>query len=174
MFIDLTGAARSARRGPRLLLRHLSIPATKKPCSSSATARRCQGRQADGLRTAGSRRRLTDAVRQQGFGDIRQRIFTNGPSAPTSRCRRSRCRPVGPTLQVHGNDEQRSQVPRPRSWPATSHFAIGYTEADAGTDLASSRRDGGARRRPLRRQRAEDLHHRRPRRRLLHLARGAH
>ena len=53
------------------------------------------------------------------------------------------------------------------------HFAIGYTEPDAGTDLASLKTQGRARRRRVRDQRPEGLHQPRHRRRL-HLARGAH
>ena len=53
------------------------------------------------------------------------------------------------------------------------HFSIGYTEPDAGTDLASLKTLGRARRRRVRHQRPEGLHQPRHRRRL-HLARRAH
>ena len=75
---------------------------------------------------------------------------------------------VGPTLQAHGTAEQKDFF-LPRILAGEVHFAIGYTEPEAGTDLAVAADPGGPRRGQLRGQRAEDLHHRRARRRL-HLA----
>lgn len=43
---------------------------------------------------------------------------------------------VGPTLMKHGTDEQRQKF-LPRILAGTVHFSIGYTEPQAGTDLAS-------------------------------------
>jgi alkylation response protein AidB-like acyl-CoA dehydrogenase len=43
---------------------------------------------------------------------------------------------VGPTLMAHGNDEQRQRF-LPRILAGEIHFCIGYSEAGAGTDLAS-------------------------------------
>lgn len=43
---------------------------------------------------------------------------------------------VGPTLMAHGSDEQRQRF-LPRVLAGTLHFSIGYTEPQAGTDLAS-------------------------------------
>lgn len=43
---------------------------------------------------------------------------------------------VGPTLMKHGTDEQRQRF-LPRILAGTIHFSIGYTEPQAGTDLAS-------------------------------------
>lgn len=52
---------------------------------------------------------------------------------------------VGPTLQAFGTDEQKARF-LPKILAGEVHFAIGYTEPDAGTDLASLRttavRDG--------------------------------
>jgi 3-oxo-4-pregnene-20-carboxyl-CoA dehydrogenase beta subunit len=45
---------------------------------------------------------------------------------------------VGPTLMVHGSQEQKDFF-LPRILTGELHFAIGYTEPDAGTDLASLR-----------------------------------
>ncbi|MCP4806325.1 MAG: acyl-CoA dehydrogenase [Proteobacteria bacterium] len=42
---------------------------------------------------------------------------------------------VGPTLAAQGTDEQRAQF-LPRILAGTLHFSIGYTEPEAGTDLA--------------------------------------
>jgi alkylation response protein AidB-like acyl-CoA dehydrogenase len=52
---------------------------------------------------------------------------------------------VAPTLMQHGNEEQKRTI-LPRILRGECHFAIGYTEPSAGTDLASLRtkavRDG--------------------------------
>jgi alkylation response protein AidB-like acyl-CoA dehydrogenase len=43
---------------------------------------------------------------------------------------------VGPALMAHGSEEQKAEF-LPRILSGECHFAIGYTEAEAGTDLAS-------------------------------------
>ncbi len=52
---------------------------------------------------------------------------------------------IGPVLMAFGTDEQRADI-LPRILSGSIHFAIGYTEPDAGTDLAALRtkatRDG--------------------------------
>ena len=79
---------------------------------------------------------------------------------------------VAPTIMRYGSEEQK-QFYVPKILKGEIHFAIGYTEPDAGTDLASLKTQGRARRRRVRHQRPEGLHQ--PRERLrLHLARGAH
>src|SRR5260370_31570097 len=45
---------------------------------------------------------------------------------------------VGPTLQVYGSDAQKKKF-LPAILAGEVHFAIGYTEPEAGTDLASLR-----------------------------------
>jgi len=72
---------------------------------------------------------------------------------------------VGPTLMRFGTDEQKEYF-LPRILAGELHFAIGYTEPAAGTDLASLRTRADARRRPVRRQRPEGVHDRRARCRL--------
>src|SRR6185437_6779557 len=54
---------------------------------------------------------------------------------------------VGPTIIRHGTPEQRAEL-LPRIAAGELHFSIGYSEPDAGTDLAALRtravRDGDA------------------------------
>ena len=79
---------------------------------------------------------------------------------------------VAPTIMRFGSQEQKDFY-IPKILAGEIHFAIGYTEADAGTDLAVVAHAGRSRRRRVRDQRAEDLHQPRNRRRL-HLARSTH
>ena len=48
---------------------------------------------------------------------------------------------VGPTIMRYGSAEQRAFY-LPKIAAGEIHFAIGYSEADAGTDLASRRTTG--------------------------------
>lgn len=81
----------------------------------------------------------------QGRGPAEQFVFfdeVNRASAPYPMVTLNT---VGPTLMVHGTDEQKRRY-LPGILAGEIHFAIGYTEPDAGTDLAALRtravRDG--------------------------------
>jgi alkylation response protein AidB-like acyl-CoA dehydrogenase len=81
----------------------------------------------------------------RGFGVVEQQIFVNEASRADVPLPSVTLMTVGPTLQVWGSDEQREFF-LPRILDGELHFAIGYTEPEAGTDLASLRttavRDG--------------------------------
>ena len=72
----------------------------------------------------------------KGFGEIEQQIFTNEAVRADVPLPAVTLQTVGPTLQVHGTDEQKKLF-LPRILAGDVHFAIGYTEPDAGTDLAA-------------------------------------
>ncbi|MFT3899049.1 MAG: acyl-CoA dehydrogenase family protein [Gordonia sp. (in: high G+C Gram-positive bacteria)] len=72
----------------------------------------------------------------KGFGDIEQQIFTNEAVRADVPLPSVTLQTVGPTLQVHGSAEQKAKF-LPGILTGDVHFAIGYTEPDAGTDLAS-------------------------------------
>jgi 3-oxo-4-pregnene-20-carboxyl-CoA dehydrogenase beta subunit len=80
-----------------------------------------------------------------GFGEVEQQIFVNEASRADVPLPYVTLQTVGPTLQVHGTQEQRDLF-LPKILSGEVHFAIGYTEPDAGTDLAALRttavRDG--------------------------------
>ena len=80
-----------------------------------------------------------------GFGEIEQQIFVNEAARADVPLPYVTLQTVGPTLQAFGTDEQKSWF-LPRILAGDIHFAIGYTEPNAGTDLASLRtkavRDG--------------------------------
>jgi alkylation response protein AidB-like acyl-CoA dehydrogenase len=81
----------------------------------------------------------------RGFGEVEQSIFVNEASRFDIPLPSVTLQTVGPTLQAYGTPEQK-QFFLPRILSGDVHFAIGYTEPEAGTDLASLRtsavRDG--------------------------------
>jgi alkylation response protein AidB-like acyl-CoA dehydrogenase len=80
-----------------------------------------------------------------GFGDVEQQIFVNEAARRDIPLPYVTLQTVGPVLQAHGTQEQKDYF-LPRILAGDLHFAIGYTEPEAGTDLASLRtsaiRDG--------------------------------
>jgi alkylation response protein AidB-like acyl-CoA dehydrogenase len=80
-----------------------------------------------------------------GFGPIEQQIFVNEAHRADVPLPAVTLQTVGPTLQVFGSEMQKKKF-LPAILAGEVHFAIGYTEPEAGTDLASLRtravRDG--------------------------------
>jgi hypothetical protein len=74
----------------------------------------------------------------RGFGGIEQQIFVNEASRADVQLPSVTLQTVGPTLQEFGTDEQKARF-LPSILAGEVHFAIGYTEPDAGTDLAALR-----------------------------------
>jgi 3-oxo-4-pregnene-20-carboxyl-CoA dehydrogenase beta subunit len=81
----------------------------------------------------------------RGLGQVEQQIFANEAALADVPLPGVTLQTVGPTLQAHGTREQKDFF-LPRILAGEVHFAIGYTEPEAGTDLASLRtravRDG--------------------------------
>jgi alkylation response protein AidB-like acyl-CoA dehydrogenase len=81
----------------------------------------------------------------RGLGQIEQQIFVDEAARADVPLPAVTLQTVGPTLQVHGTPEQKAFF-LPKILAGEVHFAIGYTEPEAGTDLASLRtravRDG--------------------------------
>ncbi|WP_299562366.1 acyl-CoA dehydrogenase FadE29 [uncultured Mycolicibacterium sp.] len=80
-----------------------------------------------------------------GYGPVEQSIFVNEAARADVPLPAVTLQTVGPTLQQYGTEEQKKKF-LPAILAGEVHFAIGYTEPDAGTDLASLRttavRDG--------------------------------
>jgi 3-oxo-4-pregnene-20-carboxyl-CoA dehydrogenase beta subunit len=74
----------------------------------------------------------------KGFGQVEQQIFVNEAARADIPLPYVTLQTVGPTLQEYGTDEQKEFF-LPRILSGELHFAIGYTEPSAGTDLASLR-----------------------------------
>jgi 3-oxo-4-pregnene-20-carboxyl-CoA dehydrogenase beta subunit len=81
----------------------------------------------------------------RGFGQVEQQIFVNEAARADVPLPAVTLQTVGPTLQEHGTPWQKEYF-LPPILAGEVHFAIGYTEPEAGTDLASLRtravRDG--------------------------------
>lgn len=81
----------------------------------------------------------------RGFGQIEQQIFVNEAARADVPLPAVTLQTVGPTLLEFGTAEQKEFF-LPRILAGEIHFAIGYTEPEAGTDLAALRtkadRDG--------------------------------
>jgi alkylation response protein AidB-like acyl-CoA dehydrogenase len=81
----------------------------------------------------------------RGLGQVEQQIFVNEAARADIPLPAVTLQTVGPALAEHGSQEQRDFF-LPAILAGEVHFAIGYTEPEAGTDLASLRtravRDG--------------------------------
>ncbi|HET6708865.1 acyl-CoA dehydrogenase family protein [Amycolatopsis sp.] len=81
----------------------------------------------------------------QGFGGIEQHLFVDEAARADVQLPSVTLQTVGPTLQEFGTAEQKSFF-LPKILAGEIHFAIGYSEPEAGTDLAALRttavRDG--------------------------------
>ncbi|MEU6132572.1 acyl-CoA dehydrogenase family protein [Saccharopolyspora sp. NPDC047091] len=81
----------------------------------------------------------------RGFGPVAQHIFASEAARADVQLPSVTLQTVGPTLLAHGTPEQKAHF-LPKILAGELHFAIGYTEPDAGTDLAALRtravRDG--------------------------------
>jgi hypothetical protein len=81
----------------------------------------------------------------RGFGPVEQQIFADEAARADVPLPAVTLQTVGPTLQEHGTPWQQDFF-LPKILAGQVHFAIGYTEPEAGTDLASLRtravRDG--------------------------------
>jgi hypothetical protein len=72
----------------------------------------------------------------RGFGQVEQQIFVNEALRADVPLPSVTLQTVGPTLYEHGTEKQKEFF-LPKILAGELHFAIGYTEPSAGTDLAS-------------------------------------
>ena len=73
-----------------------------------------------------------------GYGPVEQQIFVNEAARADVPLPAVTLQTVGPTLMAYGSDEQKRRF-LPAILAGEVHFAIGYSEPEAGTDLASLR-----------------------------------
>ena len=74
----------------------------------------------------------------RGFGPVEQQIFVSEAARADVPLPAVTLQTVGPVLQAHGTAAQKDFF-LPRILAGEVHFAIGYTEPEAGTDLAALR-----------------------------------
>jgi len=74
----------------------------------------------------------------RGLGQVEQQIFVSEAARADVPLPAVTLQTVGPTLQAHGTQQQKDFF-LPRILAGEVHFAIGYTEPGAGTDLAALR-----------------------------------
>jgi alkylation response protein AidB-like acyl-CoA dehydrogenase len=74
----------------------------------------------------------------RGLGQVEQQILADEAARADVPLPSVTLQTVGPTLQAHGTREQKEFF-LPRILAGELHFAIGYTEPEAGTDLAALR-----------------------------------
>jgi alkylation response protein AidB-like acyl-CoA dehydrogenase len=74
----------------------------------------------------------------RGLGPVEQQLFVNEASRADIQLPSVTLQTVGPTLQRYGSQLQKDEF-LPRILSGEVHFAIGYTEPEAGTDLAALR-----------------------------------
>jgi len=138
MFIELTASQRALQEELRGYFAGLLTPAEREtmlterhgPLYRDVVAR--MGR--DGWLGVGWPREYGG----RGFGQVEQQIFVNEAARADVPLPAVTLQTVGPTLQAHGTRQQKEFF-LPRILAGQVHFAIGYTEPEAGTDLASLR-----------------------------------
>jgi 3-oxo-4-pregnene-20-carboxyl-CoA dehydrogenase beta subunit len=145
MFIDLTGSQRVLRDELRAYFGSLLSPAEREAMLTQRHGPvyrevvRRMGR--DGWLGVG----WPQEYGGRGLGQVEQQIFVNEAARADIPLPSVTLQTVGPTLQLHGTQQQKDFF-LPKILAGEVHFAIGYTEPEAGTDLASLRtravRDG--------------------------------
>ncbi|GAA5163973.1 acyl-CoA dehydrogenase family protein [Amycolatopsis dongchuanensis] len=145
MFVELTPAQRRLRAELRTYFAGLVTPEERRALlreRHGETYRRIVRRMGqDGWLGVG----WPEEYGGRGFGDLEQHLFADEAARADVQLPSVTLQTVGPTLQRYGTEAQKKAF-LPRILAGEVHFAIGYTEPDAGTDLASLRtsavRDG--------------------------------
>ena len=138
MFIDLTGTQHALRDELRGYFAGLLSPAEREAMLTERFGLiyrdvvRRMGR--DGWLGVGWPREYGG----RGLGQVEQQIFVNEAARADVPLPAVTLQTVGPTLQIHGTAEQKEFF-LPKILAGEVHFAIGYTEPEAGTDLAALR-----------------------------------
>ena len=145
MFVELTGAQAALRDELRAYFAGLITPAeragmrTERFGAAYRAVVRRMGR--DGWLGVG----WPAEYGGRGLGPVEQQIFASEAARADVPLPAVTLLTVGPTLQAHGTREQKDFF-LPKILAGEVHFAIGYTEPEAGTDLAALRtravRDG--------------------------------
>jgi len=145
MFLDLTAAQRALRDELRVYFAGLITPSERAEMATDrhgpAYQRVIRRMGGDGWLGVG----WPAECGGRGFGPVEQHIFVSEAARADVPLPAVTLQTVGPTLLEHGTEQQRDFF-LPKILAGEIHFAIGYTEPGAGTDLAALRtravRDG--------------------------------
>ena len=136
MFIELTGAQRALRDELKSYFAGLISPAEREAMLTDrhgkAYQRLIRRMGSDGWLGVG----WPAEFGGRGFGQVEQQIFVSEAARADVPLPSVTLETVGPTLLAHGTAEQKARF-LPRIIAGEVHFAIGYTEPGAGTDLAA-------------------------------------
>jgi len=136
MFIDLTDAQRALREELRGYFAALITPSEREAMTTdrhgAAYQRVIRRMGRDGWLGVG----WPAEYGGRGFGQVEQQIFASEAARADVPLPAVTLQTVGPTLQEYGTAEQKARF-LPAILAGEVHFAIGYTEPGAGTDLAS-------------------------------------
>ncbi len=136
MFIELTDAQRELREELRGYFAGLITPADRAAMLTDrhGPAYRALVRRlgADGWLGVG----WPAEFGGRGFGQVEQQIFVDEAARADVPLPAVTLQTVGPTLMEYGTEQQKQQF-LPQILAGNVHFAIGYTEPGAGTDLAA-------------------------------------
>jgi 3-oxo-4-pregnene-20-carboxyl-CoA dehydrogenase beta subunit len=136
MFIELTGPQRALRDELRSYFAGLISPAEREAMLTDRHGKAYQQL----IRRMGSDGWLgvgwPTEFGGRGFGQVEQQIFVSEAARADVPVPSVTLETVGPTLLAYGTAEQKARF-LPRIIAGEIHFAIGYTEPGAGTDLAA-------------------------------------
>jgi 3-oxo-4-pregnene-20-carboxyl-CoA dehydrogenase beta subunit len=136
MFIELTGAQRALRDELRSYFAGLISPAEREAMLTDRHGKAYQQL----IRRMGSDGWLgvgwPAEFGGRGFGQVEQQVFVSEAARADVPLPSVTLQTVGPTLLAYGTAEQQASF-LPRIIAGEIHFAIGYTEPGAGTDLAA-------------------------------------
>jgi alkylation response protein AidB-like acyl-CoA dehydrogenase len=145
MFIDLTGEQRALRDDLRGYFRDCLTAEERERIAEDpfgpAYMEHCRRLGRDGMLGIA----LPEEYGGRGFGPVEQQIFANEIARAEVPYPIITLNTVAPTLVRYGTEQQKKRF-LPRILAGECHFAIGYSEPGAGTDLAALRttavRDG--------------------------------
>ncbi|MBX6766233.1 MAG: acyl-CoA dehydrogenase family protein [Actinomadura rubrobrunea] len=145
MFIDLTDEQKKLRAELREYFRHCLTPEQRAQIADdpfgAAYREHCRRLGRDGMLGVA----LPKEYGGRGYGPVEQQIFANEIARAEVPYPLITLNTVAPTILRYGTDRQKEMF-LPRILAGECHFAIGYSEPGAGTDLASLRttavRDG--------------------------------
>ena len=157
MYVGMSKEQEALRDELRAYYDELLTPEVEDDLRKGEGVGQVEGRlEADGRRRL-CRRRMAEGVGRPGLTPIEQFVFFDESMRAGAPVPMLTINSVAPTIMRYGSEEQK-QFYVPKILKGEIHFAIGYTEPEAGTDLAALKTRSRPRRRRVRHQRPEGVH----------------